>query len=98
MGYTNRFGGDGASINRPPILVARDKRKKGISLKASTSQDQEDGDDDESDSDIDTETMTLLVRKFNKFLREGEAQTGSEEGIQKSDFQIQEPKGEVLIS
>ncbi|KAF1864726.1 hypothetical protein Lal_00039892, partial [Lupinus albus] len=36
------------------------KRKKGISLKASTSQDQEDKDDDETDLEIDTETMTLL--------------------------------------
>ncbi|KAF1878131.1 hypothetical protein Lal_00049299 [Lupinus albus] len=58
-----------------------DKCKKGISLKASTSQDQEDKDDDESDSEIDVETMTLLVRKFNKFLKK----RGSSNRFQKKE-------------
>ncbi|KAF1893034.1 hypothetical protein Lal_00024154 [Lupinus albus] len=56
-------------LGRLTLHEELDKRKKGISLKASTSQDQEDKDDDESDSEIDTKTMTLLVRKFNKFIK-----------------------------
>ncbi|KAF1885915.1 hypothetical protein Lal_00032247, partial [Lupinus albus] len=47
-------------LGRLTLNEELDKRKKGISLKASTSQDQEDKDDYESDSEIDTETMTLL--------------------------------------
>ncbi|KAF1885938.1 hypothetical protein Lal_00018479 [Lupinus albus] len=40
-------------LGRLTLHEESDKRKKGISLKASTSQDQEDKDDDESDSEID---------------------------------------------
>ncbi|KAF1888958.1 hypothetical protein Lal_00036545 [Lupinus albus] len=46
-----------------------DKRKKGLSLKASTSLMQEEGGEENSYSEIDNETMTLLVRKLSKFLK-----------------------------
>ncbi|KAF1856800.1 hypothetical protein Lal_00013057, partial [Lupinus albus] len=46
-----------------------DRKKKNITLKATTSKSKEDKDDDESDSDLDDETMNLLVRKFSKFIK-----------------------------
>ncbi|KAF1888318.1 hypothetical protein Lal_00043187 [Lupinus albus] len=46
-----------------------DRKKKNITLKATTSKSKEEKDDDESDSDLDDETMNLLVRKFSKFIK-----------------------------
>ncbi|KAF1895703.1 hypothetical protein Lal_00037819 [Lupinus albus] len=60
-------------LGRLTLHAKSDKRKKGISLKASTSQNQEERFDDDSDFELDDETMMLLVQKFRKFLkRKGE--------------------------
>ncbi|KAF1865989.1 hypothetical protein Lal_00041687 [Lupinus albus] len=48
-----------------------DKRKKGISIKATTLKIQEEKpyDDDSDSSEIDDETIALIVIKFSKFLK-----------------------------
>ncbi|KAF1877392.1 hypothetical protein Lal_00016219 [Lupinus albus] len=50
-----------------------DKKKKGISLKATTSnartQEEKSYDEDSDSSNIGDETMTLIVNKFSKFLK-----------------------------
>ncbi|KAF1892889.1 hypothetical protein Lal_00032328 [Lupinus albus] len=63
MGSSNPFGGDGSSINRPPIFSGEGP---------TTSKSKEDKDDDESDSDLDDETMNLLFANLANSSKEKE--------------------------
>ncbi|XP_019423045.1 PREDICTED: zinc finger CCHC-type and RNA-binding motif-containing protein 1-like [Lupinus angustifolius] len=68
-----------------------DRKKKGISLKATPLQEQEEKDDEDSDYDLDDETLTLLIRKFGKFLKN----KGGFKRFQKKEVKDSIRKGKV---
>jgi len=76
-----------------------DKRKKGISLKSTTTKMlktiEELSQDENSDSDFDDETMGLLVKKFSKFLKRRNAFNRKDKNQNEGTYKGKTPKDKI---